>query len=130
MFFFISGILSTVFAENPYRAFWGDIERSEGFFTILHFFVFLILILFFFEKKDWVTYLKALVMGGFIISLGSVLQFFRIRILPWIPGNDFRPGSLFENPAFMADYLLFVLAFSLIFLIKFYKNNSCFFYFS
>ena len=39
--FFSSMTISAIFAVNPYRAFWGDLERGEGFFGIIHYFLFL-----------------------------------------------------------------------------------------
>ena len=52
--FFASAIISTILAVNPYRAFWGEAERMEGLFGLLHYFVFFVMAISIFEKKDWI----------------------------------------------------------------------------
>ena len=51
--FFVSLVVSALFADNGYRAFWGDIERGVGVFGFMHFYLFVILALAFFKDKDW-----------------------------------------------------------------------------
>ena len=72
--FLVSLIISAIFAENSYRAFWGDLERGEGLFGFLHFFAFLIMSVAIFEKKDWLNFFKISLSVGFIVIFYAFKQ--------------------------------------------------------
>ena len=118
--FFSSMTISAIFAVNPYRAFWGDLERGEGFFGIIHYFLFFILTIFIFSKKDWLIFLKLFCSIGIIVSTLAFIQlpYFHIQNLPSIIERSERPSSLLGNSTYLSSYLLFVIIFSLIIFIK------------
>lgn len=112
--FFLSLILSVVFAENVYRAFWGDIERGVGLFGFLHFYAFLILVSVFFNQKDWLRFFKiSLAVGAFLIGF-AFLEYFGLKFLFLSPPRKARPESLIGNSAFFATHLIFLSAFAFI----------------
>lgn len=107
--FFLSLIFSTVFASNVYRAFWGDIQRGEGLLGLVHFFIFLLLVLFIFSKKEWVDFFKISLFVGLVNIFYGFLQFFGVEKFPFaLPAVD-RPYAFVGNPAFFAAYLFFVI---------------------
>ncbi|KKT89047.1 MAG: O-antigen ligase [Parcubacteria group bacterium GW2011_GWB1_45_10] len=108
--FLISAALSSIFAPNAYRAFFGNAERSEGLYGILHYFVFMILSLLIFRKKDWFTFFKILLVVGFISSFYAWLQYLRIDKFPLAFPAEAQPGSFHGNPAFLASYLILLFA--------------------
>lgn len=112
LLFFISIILSTLFAENIYRAFWGDLERGIGFFGFLHFFVFLILSLIFFNKKEWEYYFKTSVLVGLLLIGYAFLQYFGLSFLFLKPAQQSRPESLIGNSSFLATHLILLATFA------------------
>ena len=104
--FSVLALFSTFFADNPYRAFWGDIERSEGFLISFYMLFFFLGTSLFFEKKDWLSFFKLNLVVG-IVAMGDVL-------MDRFAYGDIRPdGSFFGNPTFVATYALFVLYFAL-----------------
>ena len=72
--FILSLIISAIFAVNPYRAFWGTIDRGEGLFGMLHYFAFLVMALFIFEKKDWLNFFKVYLVVGLILIFYAFLK--------------------------------------------------------
>lgn len=122
--FLLSFVISTIFADNPYRAFWGDVERAEGLFGILHYFVFALLVAFVFKKDDWVKFFKfSLGVGIFIIFI-AFLEFFGLKFLIFEPPQKERVQSYIGNSAFLATYLFFVLV-SAVITILYYKIPIC-----
>src|SRR3989344_1898915 len=104
--FCVLALVSTFFADNPYRAFWGDIERSEGFVISFYMLFFFLGTSLFFKKKDWLSFFKLNLLVG-IVTMADVL-------VDRFANGDIRPdGSFFGNPTFVAIYGLFVLYFAL-----------------
>lgn len=92
-------LFSTIFAVNPFRAFFGDIERGEGYLGLLYFFGFFIASLLVFEKRDWLTFFKLSLFTGGILFFHGLYQY-----------ADFvRMQSFIGNPAFLAGYFLFII---------------------
>ncbi len=126
--FFISLIISTVFAVNPYRAFWGDTERAEGLFGMFHCLVFLIMTVLIFKKKDWLNYFKISLFAGLIVMFYGFLEYIGFFWYPSVANFPFmaltptaRPSSYIGNPAFLATYMIFIIAFAVI---VFYQHKS------
>ena len=106
--FFVSLFISAFFAPNTYRAFWGDIERGEGIFGILHAYAFLILAAALFEKKNWARYFQISLIAGAILIVYAFFEYFGWRFLLFAPPRKPRPEALIGNPAFLATHLIFV----------------------
>lgn len=66
--------ISTIFAANPFRAFFGDVERGEGLVGFLYFYGFFVYSLLLFEKKDWVVFFKSTLITGIILLFGALMQ--------------------------------------------------------
>lgn len=93
--FFISTFISTVLSISPYRAFWGNAERMEGFISLFFYLIlFLILREIFKNKKDALTiFLISFIIFGIIATLD---------VLPaWIKDPKIRPEGIMGNGAYM-----------------------------
>ena len=101
-------LFSTIFAVNPYRAFFGDIERGEGYLGILYFFGFFIASLLVFDKKDWLIFFKLSLLTGVILFFHGLYQY----------ADYVRMQSFIGNPAFLAGYFLFIIFAALVILIE------------
>lgn len=106
--FAISLLVSMAFALEPFRAFWGDMERGEGAVGSFFYIAFFFLCVMVFDKKDWIRFF------GLSVGVGAILLGYG--------GYEFlvgvaRPGSLFGNSAYFAAYLLFAIT-SALFLIR------------
>lgn len=127
--FFISALISVIFAPNSYRAFFGNLERGEGFWGLFHYGLFLFLGLLVFEKKDWLRFAKFLLVAVFVMMAWSWLQFSdfdsnslandflsaifsgdRLNRLASIIGSSFQPGSFLGNPNLLVGSIIATLA--------------------
>lgn len=113
--YLFSMIVSSLFADNIYRAFWGDIERGEGVFGILHAYIFLILATLFFEKNDWARYFKVTLISGAILIIYAFFEHYGLRFLLFAPRQNIRAQSLIGNSAFLATHLIFISIFSFLY---------------
>lgn len=112
--FFFSVAVSAIFAVNPYRAFWGDFERSEGVFGFAHYLVFFFLVFFLFKKTDWLNFFKIFLISSCVLIFYGFLQYFKIEDFPLAVPIKPRIDSLIGNAAFMAAFLMFTIIFSAI----------------
>ncbi|OIO15956.1 hypothetical protein COV56_02045 [Candidatus Kuenenbacteria bacterium CG11_big_fil_rev_8_21_14_0_20_37_9] len=98
---FLTGLLGV----NPYKSFWGTIERGEGFLTIAH------LIAYFFilaqvvkTKRDWLNFLSAHVITSFLVCIYAIAQRFGAS---WaIHSGEDRLSSTLGNAAYLGGYML------------------------
>lgn len=96
--FLSSILLSSIFAFDKFSAFWGDVERAEGFvgiFVLAQIFIFTLLI---FEKKDWFNFIKLNLFVAIVLVSKSSFDF--------LNGIE-RSDSLLGNPSFLSGYLIF-----------------------
>jgi len=93
-------IVSTIFATNPFRAFFGDVERGEGLIGLLYFYGFFVYSLLVFEKKDWMWFFRLNLFTGAVLFTKALVE---------ISEGSVRPGSFTGNPAFLGGYFLFVI---------------------
>lgn len=123
--FVLAYMLATVFAYDPYGAFWSNYERGEGGFQMLHYYLFFVLVsVLFNQPKDWkmlfsAGVVAALCMIGYgVISAAGAPGFVgpyldRTPNIANIFKNIFEPNGRFQgslgNPAYVAPYLLFAM---------------------
>ncbi|MEX2054061.1 MAG: O-antigen ligase family protein [Candidatus Colwellbacteria bacterium] len=94
-------LVSTILARIPYLAFFGNIERGEGFLILLYMLLFLLGTLLVFKKKDWLNFFKLSSLVGIVVSIDMLSAFLR--------GIPRPPGSFIGNPTFIAAFMLFVI---------------------
>jgi len=85
----------------PGRAFFGTIERGEGYIHILFLFFLVIGAVMIFKKKEWLSFFKLTLLTGIIISGDAILDF--------LQSGERPDGSFINNPAFISSYLLFAM---------------------
>jgi tetratricopeptide (TPR) repeat protein len=99
---------------NPYRSFWSNYERMEGFITIIH------LALYYFivkcllrDQRDWRVLMSLIFAVGVVVSLLSFFSSYNkdlshtnVAIARYIAEYGTRPPGTLGNPAFLASYLL------------------------
>ena len=120
LIFILLSAISTIFAFDKYSAFWGYWSRGDGLITMIYLFIFLIFLVLFFEKKDWLIFLKLSLFTTLILLIKEFIQFFS--------GASSRPDSLLGNPTFLSGYLIFSILFSLI--VFFLENGKLWKYLS
>lgn len=107
--------VSVLFAPDMYRAFFGDLERGEGFLGILYFFGFYILTLVLFEWKHWIRFFQLTMFSGVALFIHEMVQFF---------GGVERPSSYTGNAIYLAVVFLFVILSSLLVMREYRKDSG------
>lgn len=104
--YFASILLSVIFAVDPYRAWWGNQERMNGLFTLLHFLAWLTMAVGLLKTwKDWRRLLNYQIVLSGIMALVAIMQKFNPDLLLYTAGR--RVGGLLDNPIYMAAYQIF-----------------------
>lgn len=97
--------LADIFSLNPWRAFFANYERMEGFMMIFHLYLyFIILISIFKSRKDWLIFFLVTLGASLVVSFIALLQKFGFRVS--LQGG-FRVDSTIGNPTYLASYLVF-----------------------
>jgi len=127
-------ILTSITGVNPYRSFWGTLERMGGVFTFIHYWVFFVILTSVFNNnandanrnandanrnanyannscaanKNWMKLLKFCVIAGFLSILYAYGQLFDLGefFVGWQHGRIFGTQG---NAALFAGYLIFIL---------------------
>ena len=128
--FIIILFLADFFSPNPYRAFFANYERMEGFMMLFHLYLyFVMLITVFRTRRDWIIFFHSTLVASLLISGVGLLQkycanplngatcqkiaesFSQNALLRSIPlvslQGGFRVDSTIGNPTYLAAYLLF-----------------------
>jgi O-antigen ligase/Tfp pilus assembly protein PilF len=61
--------LATIFSENPFRSFWSNYERMEGYVTVLHLLGYFVLLAGVFTRKTWYWFAHTSLAASIIIGL-------------------------------------------------------------
>jgi len=118
--YFIAIGLSVIFAVDPYRAWWGNQERMNGLFTLLHFFAWLTMTIGIIKTwEQWKSLLHFQVSLSAIMAIVAILQKLNPNLLMFPAGP--RVGGLLDNPIYMAAYQMFNFFFLAL---LFWKNPS------
>lgn len=108
--YFIALGISVIFSVDPIRAWWGNQERMNGLFTLLHFFAWFVMTTSLLTTwKQWRRILLFQVVLSVFMAVVTLLEFPFPRLLMF-PAGD-RPGGLLDNPIYMAAYQIFNLFF-------------------
>lgn len=100
--------MADINAVAPFKAFWSNFERMEGFVTFAHLLAyFLVLSSMFNKEKLWLWFLRANVFLGMLLAMVSIDK-----------ATDVRFSGPLGNPIYIAVYFLFILFFTLILLYK------------
>lgn len=97
---------STIFATNVSASFWGSSARMDGFFTLLHFVIFFIILATAFGESARRRCMQISVGAGSIAALYGIAQWFHASFVVASKGEAF--GTL-GNPSYLALYLLFTI---------------------
>lgn len=112
--FVLSNVLACLFSIAPQLSFWGSYERQQGLFQFLHYVLFFLVFVSFFDRKKIEVFFQWLCFGAFAISLIAILQYYFGFLLSFwdvsILINRFAIGTL-GQPNFLASYLLMLVPF-------------------
>lgn len=97
--------LADLFSPNPYRSFFSNYERMEGFMMLFHLYLyFLLLVSVLKERKDWLLFLHFTIGVSLVVGFVGLMQKLGLRVS--FQGG-YRVDSTIGNPAYLAAYLVF-----------------------
>lgn len=97
--------LADLLSPHPYRAFFSNYERMEGFMMIGHLYLYFVLLAAMFKtRRDWLVFFHVSLVTSIGASYYGLLQHLGLR--PSLQGA-FRVDSTIGNPTYFAAYLLF-----------------------
>jgi hypothetical protein len=105
-FLLISG-LADFLGANPYRSFWGNYERMEGYLSLVHFGALFVILTCILEEKDWQVLWNLFLIAGVITALYTVFAWFGV-VPPLFQDDEgsHRLRSNIGNANLLATYLL------------------------
>jgi O-antigen ligase len=104
--FVLWGAIAVVTSVDPRKSFWGNIERTDSYLTLLHLFAyFLIAGSVITVEKWWTQFLRISLSASSLMAAYGLLQV--IGLVSINQQNDLRIDGTFGNPTFLAVYLLF-----------------------
>lgn len=102
--FLISLGISTIFAENPVKAFWSNFERMEGYVTILHLAAYVVVLTTVLNtEKLWRNLFFTSLSAATVVSVYSVFQLLGAFA---INQGGLRIDATFGNATYFAVYML------------------------
>ncbi len=107
-------LLTLVTSVDPYRSFWGDIERMEGVFGILHgVLLFVIAQGVFTSREDWIRYFRVSLIVSLAVTWYALAQMYpSFRFFSVYEIKPVQPGSTFGHHSFVATYAIFQIFFA------------------
>lgn len=122
MAYFVAMALSAVFGVDPMRSWWGNQERMNGLFTLLHFFAWLTMTVGVITRwEQWRKLLNYQVGLAVFMALVAMLQKVYPNLLLF-PAGD-RVGGLLDNPIYMGVYQIFTFFFLALLAIKDHRHT-------
>lgn len=112
--------LADFFAENPYKAFWSNYERMEGFLSILHFAAFFMVVGSMMKTHE--IWDKFFATNVFASAIMSVYSFFQLAGKIPINQGGVRVDGTLGNASYLGIYMVFNLFFALFLFFRFSKN--------
>jgi hypothetical protein len=124
--FVVAAELASIFALDAHAAFWSNYERGEGGFEMLHYYIFFILLVLFFQhEEDWKNIFKFSLVaacGMILYGVGANLGVVSTFISPYAGGTaptgwwhllvEGRFEGSLGNPAYVDPYLIFSMFFA------------------
>ncbi len=108
--------ISNIFGVNPWKSFWSNFERMEGYITLIHLFAyFLITTSVITTEKLWKRFLESSVLASILVSLYGLLQ---LSGKITINQGGVRVDATFGNATYLAIYLVFNIFFAVILSLK------------
>ena len=120
------------FGQHPPSSFWSNFERMDGYVSLVHTFLYMVVLGSVLTKKEHWTYLLNTSLGvATLVALIGVAQYFGYDRIPQLFNATVgatRVDSTLGNAAYMAVYMLFHIFIAIWLFIHTKKNNVRWFY--
>lgn len=118
--FIVILFLADLFSPNPYRSFFSNYERMEGFMMLFHLYLYFVMLVSVFKGRDWMIFFHSTLAASIIVSYIALLQKLGYRVS--LQGG-FRVDSTIGNPTYLAAYLMFHIWTLLLLIYNFWKKR-------
>lgn len=103
--FIVVLFVADLLGANPYRSFFSNFERMEGFMMLGHLYLYFVMLTSVFRtSRDWMVFFHATLAVSVVVSFIALMQ--KVGLRPALQGG-FRVDSTIGNPTYLAAYLLF-----------------------
>lgn len=102
--------LADIFAENPFKAFWSNYERMEGFVSLIHFGAYFLVLGSVFKTRRMWNALLATSLGASLIM--SIYSFFQLAGKIAINQGGVRVDGTLGNASYLGIYMVFHIFFA------------------
>src|SRR3990167_847782 len=104
LFFVVAIFVSHLLSANPYKSFWSNYERMEGFVLIIHLVAYYFVASSVLIKQNWNRLFNATILASVLMSFYGLFQLFG-----WATINQggVRVDATFGNSTYFAIYLVF-----------------------
>jgi O-antigen ligase len=121
--------IADICGVNPWKSFWSNFERMEGYITLLHLFFYFLIAGTLFSERLWERYWICSVGASVLMSLCGVFQLVMMHYpvlqrfgLIRVPQSYGRIDATFDNSAYLAIYLIFNIFFAVLLCVR--KGNG------
>ncbi len=107
--FFLVVSLAAFFSPYFYTSFWGSYFRHFGLYTLLHYFLFFLILIFSLKKETQIKrIIIAILLSSFVVCAYAVLQVFDLDFFNWATKFSYsrRLTSTFGQPNFLGSFLI------------------------
>lgn len=109
-------LVADIFGANPYRSFWSNYERMEGFVGLIHLFgYFVVAGAVLSSEKLWTRFFQTVILTSVMMIFYGLLQ---LGGEVQINQSASRLDGTFGNAAYLAVYMLFSIAFTVFLLVR------------
>lgn len=120
--FIIAMGIADIFGANPYRAFWSNYERMEGFIGLLHLFLYFVVVSTVLRGRTiWDWFLGTWLISSVIMGIYGLLQ---LSGHITINQSGVRLDGTFGNATYLAVYMMFVFSFTCFLALRLVPKNK------
>lgn len=108
--------VADIFGENPFKSFWSNFERMEGYITLLHFGAYFLVMSSVFKTQE--LWNRLLATSVFASAIMAVYSFFQLAGKIAINQGGVRVDGTLGNASYLAVYMVFHLFFAAILFVR------------
>ena len=124
-FFLVVVALADLLGVYPFKSFWSNFERMDGWVTLAHLFAYFVVASAVLNtEKLWRAFLRTELAASTLVGLYGLLQLFGIASLTTGFSSLSRLDATFGNPIYLAVYMLFNIGIAALLLRSEWRDNT------
>ena len=124
-FFLVVVALADLLGAYPFKSFWSNFERMDGWVTLAHLFAYFVVASAVLNtEKLWRAFLRTELAASVLVGLYGLLQLFGVASLTTGFSSLSRLDATFGNPIYLAVYMLFNIGIAALLLRSEWRDNA------